>query len=244
MGRNSKLTETVVEKILGSIRLGETERYSCSKAGVSYEAFRVWRNKSPKHNVRVDEALEEWVNVHLANIDKQAKRNFGASIWRLKTRFPERFADPNVLIQLAQINATKAVEANRSPFVDEKELQFIRAIVDAQPNEIEDSPPPLEAVPDVDLVKQLERDRQQIEEWRHGPPKPQLMPPSDPPPPSEPVNPKLQSVRLPNQQELAAMREDAARAAKVQSGDQKRLWVAGKPTPESRGGPQPFDGVY
>jgi hypothetical protein len=100
MGRPTKLTRKVRDRILASIRLGRTFQYSAQKAGVSYSAFLLRRNGGPKFAEEVDAAMCEWEDVHLANIDAAAKTSWPASAWRLQRAFPEKYADPNVLIQL------------------------------------------------------------------------------------------------------------------------------------------------
>jgi hypothetical protein len=243
-GRPTKLTEEMTEQICEAISLGMPDRYVADLVGVEYSTLFRWKQKPAFANA-IKTAVATRQLVRLKRVES-AEPGWQAASWSLERQCPERFARPEIQIQIAN-QQVSIRDASPNPFLSsEAEIAFIKQIVDEQPEEVDHSPPQLEPVPDIDLAEQRERDRKQIEEWRHGPvyEKPRLMPPSEPPAPSEPVNPKLQSVRLPNQQELAAMREDAARAAKVQAGDQKRMWVAGKPTPETRGDVQPMNGVY
>jgi hypothetical protein len=75
------------------------------RAGISYESFRLWRHKSSKNNERVEEALEEWCNALLTKIDEHGKKNVNALIFRLQTMFPARFAKPELLVQMANLQA-------------------------------------------------------------------------------------------------------------------------------------------
>lgn len=103
MSRPTKLTRKKKDGILSSIRLGRTFAFAASKVGVSYETFARHRQDDPKFAEQVDAAMCEWEDVHLANIDRHAKTSWPASAWRLQRAFPHKYADPNVLINIANI---------------------------------------------------------------------------------------------------------------------------------------------
>lgn len=99
-----RYTEEAIEKVLGAIRAGSTETFACSKGGISLDGWNKWKNR-PKNQERFDEALGAWADFHLQNIDSHARKNWTASAWRLQRRFPHLYADPNMLIQIANVNS-------------------------------------------------------------------------------------------------------------------------------------------
>jgi terminase small subunit-like protein len=219
-GRPDKYSPEVVKKIVESLELGLPMKWACRANGVHPETFANWQVKHPELAEVAVQAKARFIQAHLHNIKNIAKDgNWQASMTLLERCVPEDFARPEAKIQIAnqQINIRDAAP---NPFLSsEAELAFIRQIVDEQPNELDDAPKdPLALVGEMDEEhkRQLERDRQQVEEWRHGYEKPRLMPPADPPAePTEPVNEKLSRIRIPSQAELAQMRESEALAKKV-----------------------------
>jgi hypothetical protein len=119
-GRKRKITNKVAEKILGSLRGGETEMYSCMKAGISYETFRRWRHESPANEQRVQEALEGWINALLIKIDRAGEDDPRVLQWRLERMFPARFGKPELQIQIAQI-----AEASQQPSTAMREFAHL-----------------------------------------------------------------------------------------------------------------------
>jgi hypothetical protein len=166
--------------------------------------------------------------------------------WALERHLPERFARPEVQIAISNQQVSVGRSGMTSnPFLDSAaETEFTRQIVDSQPAELDDALlTPMEAELDPDHARQLEQDRQRMTQWQQPTvyEKPKLMQHCDSPtPPTEPVNEKLQRIRLPNQQELALDREAAERQRHQAQQGEPRKWVAGRPSPESRGDQTPL----
>lgn len=97
MGRPTKFTEGVREKILQGIRMGATYELSCNYAGISYQTFLNWKAKAEEDEdseyvdffesiTRAEgEAAFKW----LVMIEKHASANPQWAAWKLERRYPK-----------------------------------------------------------------------------------------------------------------------------------------------------------
>ena len=92
MGRKSKYTPEVVDKIVQALKLGAAYEDACNYAGISFETFRTWRARYPAF-LEAIKAAEGQATVHwLAAIEKAAREgNWQAAAWKLERRYPDRY---------------------------------------------------------------------------------------------------------------------------------------------------------
>jgi hypothetical protein len=114
-----------------------------------------------------------------------------------------------------------------------EEGRFIKEIVDARPVEIF---PQAEDEETAEAVDGAPHDSVHIPE----PPPAVVEEPPQPVKREDGINPVLKRLQLPNQEQLAREREDSHRAKQFQADQNPRLWVAARPSPETRGDQQPL----
>ena len=92
MGRKSKYTPDVVDKLTQAIRLGATYVLACDYAGISERTFRSWMETYPPFLQSVKEAEGAAAVGWLAKIEKAASDgNWQAAAWKLERRYPEMY---------------------------------------------------------------------------------------------------------------------------------------------------------
>jgi hypothetical protein len=127
MGRPSKLTPEVQEKIVAALRGGNYRNAACHAVGIAEDTFRVWM-------IRGEEGQKPYAAFRAAVIDAEtqaeitlvnhvaaaASRSWMAAAWLLAHRFPDRWADRHRIdIQLAMRQEAERVAAQTGLTVDE-----------------------------------------------------------------------------------------------------------------------------
>jgi transposase len=92
VGRKSKYTPDVVERIVQAIQLGSPYNLACQYAGISHETFHQWINNKPEFSEAVKEAEGKAVVGWLAKIEKAATSgSWQAAAWKLERRYFQEF---------------------------------------------------------------------------------------------------------------------------------------------------------
>lgn len=95
IGRPTKLTPEVQERICNAIRVGATYELAAQFGGISYETFRAWQRAADEGDsaysgfseaVKLAEA--EGAMRWLALIDAAAAESWQAAAWKLERRYP------------------------------------------------------------------------------------------------------------------------------------------------------------
>jgi hypothetical protein len=92
MGRPSKYTPEVIERLITAIKLGAPYKHACDYARISFETLCQWQRKYPELVDQLKEAEGAAVVQWLAKIEKAASEgNWQAMAWKLERRYPESF---------------------------------------------------------------------------------------------------------------------------------------------------------
>lgn len=100
MGRPTKLTPEVQQRIVQAIQMGATYELACKYGGVSYDAFNEWRNKGDAASTGVYRQFCDAINdaegkaavSWLAKIEKAATDGaWQAAAWKLERRYPHDY---------------------------------------------------------------------------------------------------------------------------------------------------------
>lgn len=106
MGRRSKYTPEVVQRITQAIELGATYELACGYAGISTATFYDWQNKKPDF-LEAIKAAEGRASVKwLAKIEQAASEGtWQAAAWKLERRYPTQYGrsvqDVNAKVDVA-----------------------------------------------------------------------------------------------------------------------------------------------
>jgi len=92
LGRPSKYTPEVVNKICQFLQAGNTRRASCLCAGISEDTFANWMNSFTDFSDSVKKAEAEAEARNVAIINLASKENWQASAWWLERRRREDFS--------------------------------------------------------------------------------------------------------------------------------------------------------
>lgn len=92
MGRPTKYTPEVVDRILDALQLGASRTMAVQAAGISYDSFLVYLEKYPDFLERVKEAESTGAVKWLAVIERAALEGaWQAAAWKLERRYPQEF---------------------------------------------------------------------------------------------------------------------------------------------------------
>jgi hypothetical protein len=91
MGRRSKYTPEVEQRILQAIELGATYELAASYGGITFETFRVWRKTKPAFSEGIKAAEGKGAIKWLAKIEAAANDHWQAAAWKLERRYPNDY---------------------------------------------------------------------------------------------------------------------------------------------------------
>ncbi len=124
VGRKSKLTKEIIEKVKEYLKKGVFIKIICQLIGINRDTFYSWlkQGKQDKDNNKnslyseftdtYNENVDYALFFHLQNIEKLASEgNLQASIFYLKTRYPEYFSD-NPELRKKKIIKVKSVNTD------------------------------------------------------------------------------------------------------------------------------------
>ena len=104
VGRKSRLTDELAQRMLQVIRSGGYDEAACALVGVSQQVFREWmRRGNPEGTAPLDEPFRRFrAEVEKARAESEARsvavianaapKNWQAAAWLLERRWPERWA--------------------------------------------------------------------------------------------------------------------------------------------------------
>jgi hypothetical protein len=107
-GRPSKRTLEVVAKIAAAIASGLTDREAGIVAGIRHDTMTEWR-KDPEFSEAIEKATAERLLLRLNRIEA-GEQGWQGTAWALERIYPHRFARPEVMNQIAVVQAGKAPE--------------------------------------------------------------------------------------------------------------------------------------
>jgi len=92
MGRPSKLTPDVQQRIFAALSAGATYELAAKYGGASYESLNAWRKSKPAFAAAVDLAEGEAAVRWLAKIERAASDgDWRAAAWKLERRYPHQY---------------------------------------------------------------------------------------------------------------------------------------------------------
>lgn len=93
MARPTKYDDLVAERIAQGIKLGLTYDLAAAFGGITYETFRVWREKKPAFSALVERVEAEGAAVNMGRIQKEAQEgDWRAAAWIIEHRYGKQFA--------------------------------------------------------------------------------------------------------------------------------------------------------
>jgi hypothetical protein len=93
----------VVARIAAAIAIGLTDEEAGLLAGIDHETMRMWR-KIPEFSGAIKTATAERLLARLGRIEN-GEPGWQGTAWALERIYPQRFARPEVLNQIAVVNA-------------------------------------------------------------------------------------------------------------------------------------------
>jgi len=92
MAAKSKLTPDVQNRICQAITMGAIYEHAAAYGGITYETFRVWREKNPAFSLAVKDAEGRAVVGWLVKIEQAASEGmWQAAAWKLERRYPQHY---------------------------------------------------------------------------------------------------------------------------------------------------------
>lgn len=91
MGRQSKYTTDVVQKIEQALRIGATLKLAAEYAGISEDTLIGWKKRYPDFSAKCAGACAAGAMKWLAVIDQAAPEDWRAAAWKLERRYPEEY---------------------------------------------------------------------------------------------------------------------------------------------------------
>ncbi|HXI16471.1 MAG TPA: hypothetical protein VNM48_08870 [Chloroflexota bacterium] len=92
MAAKSKLTPEAQTRICEAITMGAIYEHAAAYGGITYETFRVWREKNPAFSLAVKDAEGRAVVGWLAKIEQAATDGaWQAAAWKLERRYPQDY---------------------------------------------------------------------------------------------------------------------------------------------------------
>jgi hypothetical protein len=110
-GRPSKRTPEVVAKIAEAVAVGLTDREAGLLAGVRHDTMTEWR-KDPEFSEAIERATAQRLLARLGRVEA-GEQGWQGTAWALERLHPARFARPEVLNQIAVVNAGGKAPAER-----------------------------------------------------------------------------------------------------------------------------------
>lgn len=115
LGRPTKLSEEVIERIVGALANAATYEVAAARAGVNRTTLQRWRSRGRREIERIESGFEPdpdetiyaklvqnmawaeaaWEVRDLIIIGEAAKKSWQAAAWRLERRRPERWSQRN-----------------------------------------------------------------------------------------------------------------------------------------------------
>ena len=110
-GRPSKRTPEVVAKIAEAVAIGLTDREAGLLAGVRHDTMTEWR-KEREFSEAIERATAQRLLLRLGRVEA-GEQGWQGTAWALERLHPARFARPEVLNQIAVVNAGGKAPAER-----------------------------------------------------------------------------------------------------------------------------------
>lgn len=136
MGRNSKLTPELQEKICESLENGNYIETTCLSVGINQSTFYDWLNRGEQENNSLYTEFSKAVTRSQAKAEEKllklvldsAPKDWRAAVWILERRFSERWANTqrvNILVEKQLEEITNALQNKLSPEVYETVIRAI-----------------------------------------------------------------------------------------------------------------------
>ena len=110
-GRPTKRTPEVVAKIAEAIASGLTDREAGLLAGIRHDTMTEWR-KDPEFSEAIEKATAGRLLMRLERIEA-GEQGWQGTAWALERLYPQRFARPEVMNQIAVVNQGGKVSTER-----------------------------------------------------------------------------------------------------------------------------------
>jgi hypothetical protein len=107
-GRSTKHTPEVVSTIAAAIASGLTDREAGIVAGIRHDTMTEWR-KDAEFSEAIEKATAERLLLRLERIEA-GEQGWQGTAWALERIYPHRFARPEVMNQIALVQAGKTPE--------------------------------------------------------------------------------------------------------------------------------------
>jgi hypothetical protein len=107
-GRPTKRTSEVVAKVAAAIASGLTDREARIIAGIRHDTMTEWR-KDREFSEAIEKATAERLRRRLERIEA-GEQGWQGTAWTLERIYPHRFARPEVMNQIAVVQAGKVPE--------------------------------------------------------------------------------------------------------------------------------------
>lgn len=128
LGARTKFTPDRVERLLQGIRVGSTYELACKFAGISYSAFRSWMRDAEQKgeeseyfefHAQVEEAEGAAAMRWLGSVEKAAKVDWRAAVWKLERRYPDDYGRKAVEFT-GRVDTNLSVEAAAGKLLQDK----------------------------------------------------------------------------------------------------------------------------
>jgi hypothetical protein len=103
---SSKKHPVTTRVLLEAIRNGLNWTFAAKLAGIHPSTLKDWRDSDPLFARELEAARAEFVQKHVGNIDRHAKRNWMASAWLLERTEPRDFGPAHAQLSINQTLAT------------------------------------------------------------------------------------------------------------------------------------------
>ena len=110
-GRPTKRTPEVVAKIAEAVAIGLTDEEASLLAGINPDTMTEWR-KDPEFSGAIKRATAERLLMRLERIESGAQ-GWQGTAWAFERLYPQRFARPEVMNQIAVVNQGDKVSTER-----------------------------------------------------------------------------------------------------------------------------------
>ncbi len=110
-GRPTKRTPEVVAKIAEAVAIGLTDEEASLLVGIDPDTMTEWR-KDPEFSEAIEKATAERLLTRLERIEA-GEQGWQGTAWALERLYPQRFARPEVMNQIAVVNQGGKVSTER-----------------------------------------------------------------------------------------------------------------------------------
>ena len=131
-GRPTKRTPEITALIAEAISFGLTDEEAAALVGIDDDTLTQW-NKIPEFSGAIKRAVATRKLARLKRIEA-GETGWQGTAWSLERQFPERFARPEIQLDLGRVSADSQKRENLLIWL-QKEQPFIREIVESQPEE-------------------------------------------------------------------------------------------------------------